>query len=382
MGIAPPALVVGAARQPLPFGLFSVFSMRPASSDRWESGVQWETITCDPVDGIGAWVPELSEVQTVTITGAPTGGTFTLTYSGQTTATIAYNAAASLVQTRLENLSNIEVGDVTVAGANGGPYTVTFRQNLVDSGDVPAMTANGAALTGGTSPAVEVAETTKGTSTTGLPKDLAANKGTDGAATEFTVYGHFHCSPVGYSVQAAQDMATMHLLSREEARVEQAFWTGDLGNHPHLFGSTVLGGGAVQPSVGIALLEDWIATNYGSLGIMHMTRGSATVLAAEDLVAASAGRLATTLGTPVVAGSGYDNTSPAGVAASAGHAWIYVSPAIFGYRSEPFTSSNRAGDLFDSGQNDLYAVAERTYLLGFDPCGSAAVEIVLPSLPA
>jgi hypothetical protein len=39
----------------------------------------------------------VNEVQTVTITGTPTGGTFTLTSTGATTAAIAYNAAASAV---------------------------------------------------------------------------------------------------------------------------------------------------------------------------------------------------------------------------------------------------------------------------------------------
>jgi hypothetical protein len=36
--------------------------------------------------------PGTNEIQQVAITGGPTGGTFTLTYSGQTTGAIAYNA--------------------------------------------------------------------------------------------------------------------------------------------------------------------------------------------------------------------------------------------------------------------------------------------------
>jgi hypothetical protein len=134
----------------------------------------------------------------------------------------------------------------------------------------------------------------------------------------------------------------------------------------------------VTLATGIALLEDYIATEYGSLGLIHCTRGTATVLAAEDLISNTGGRLTTTIGTPVVAGAGYPGTSPAGAEPAAGRAWVYVTPAVFGYRSEPFTSSNRAGDLFDRGQNDLYAVAERTYLLGYDPCGVGAVEVLLP----
>ncbi|MEU1908368.1 hypothetical protein [Streptomyces hygroscopicus] len=101
-----------------------------------------------------------NEVQTVTITGGPTGGTFTLTFSGQTTAAIAYNATAAAVQTALEGLSNVNPGDMTVTGNAGGPYTVTFGgQYLGDN--VAQMTATGS-FTGGTSPAVAVTTTTAG----------------------------------------------------------------------------------------------------------------------------------------------------------------------------------------------------------------------------
>lgn len=102
-----------------------------------------------------------NEIQTVTITGGPTGGTFTLTWSGQTTAAIAYNATAAAVQTALEALSNIAPGDITVTGNAGGPYTVTWGGvHLGD--DVAALTASGASLTGGTTPGVTIATTTAG----------------------------------------------------------------------------------------------------------------------------------------------------------------------------------------------------------------------------
>jgi hypothetical protein len=105
--------------------------------------------------------PDSNEVQTVTISGAPSGGTFTLTYAGQTTSAIAYNATAAAVEDALEALSNIEPGDVAVTGSAGGPYTVTFA-GLLAATNVAAMTASGASLTGGTTPAVTVATATGG----------------------------------------------------------------------------------------------------------------------------------------------------------------------------------------------------------------------------
>ena len=100
-----------------------------------------------------------AEVQTVTITGSPTGGTFTLTANGQTTGAIAYNATAAAVRTALNALNGVNV--TTTGGAlPGTAVTVTFQS---PTGDVSQMTAAGS-FTGGTSPAVSVATTTGGLS--------------------------------------------------------------------------------------------------------------------------------------------------------------------------------------------------------------------------
>jgi hypothetical protein len=102
-------------------------------------------------------------VQTVTVTGTPTGGTFTLTWNGQTTAPIAYNATATAVQTAVNALPG--ASSVT---ATGGPLpagvVLTFPALISQA----ALTANGAALTGGTTPAVTVAQTTPGIQTTNM----------------------------------------------------------------------------------------------------------------------------------------------------------------------------------------------------------------------
>lgn len=102
------------------------------------------------------------EVQRATITGTPTGGTFTLTYAGQTTTPIAYNATPAAVQSALEALSNVGVGDIVVTGGPGPatPYTFTFQGGLADL-DVALMTATGS-FTGGTTPAIAITVITPG----------------------------------------------------------------------------------------------------------------------------------------------------------------------------------------------------------------------------
>lgn len=107
--------------------------------------------------GTGPTQAGTSEVQTVTVTGAPTGGTFTLTFDGETTSAIPFDATPTAVQDALNALSNLD--GVAVTGGAGGPYTVTFPDSM---GDVPQMTGDGSGLTGGTTPAVDVVTTTPG----------------------------------------------------------------------------------------------------------------------------------------------------------------------------------------------------------------------------
>jgi hypothetical protein len=109
-----------------------------------------------------AVVGGVNEVQTVTITGAPTGGTFTLTYEGATTAAIAYNAAASAVASAVAALPNVGTGNVAGGGGAlpGTPVTLTFQGSLAKR-NVTQLTA-AAAFTGGTTPAISVATTTAG----------------------------------------------------------------------------------------------------------------------------------------------------------------------------------------------------------------------------
>jgi YD repeat-containing protein len=101
------------------------------------------------------------EVQQVALTGSPTGGTFTLSFGGQTTSGIAYNASASAVQSALQALSSIGSGNALVSGAAGGPWQVRFAGALAGA-DQAQLTANAAGLTGGSSPAVAVTTTSQG----------------------------------------------------------------------------------------------------------------------------------------------------------------------------------------------------------------------------
>jgi type 1 glutamine amidotransferase len=97
-----------------------------------------------------------NESQSITVANA-TGGTFTLTFDGQTTAPIPFPLDNAAIESALEGLSNVD--DVAVTG--GGARTVNFRGSLSET-DVPQMTADGSGLTSATTATVTIATTTAG----------------------------------------------------------------------------------------------------------------------------------------------------------------------------------------------------------------------------
>ena len=96
------------------------------------------------------------EVQTWTISGTPTGGTFTPEIAGYSAIpSQAYNVSTANLATALTTAIG---ATVTVTGTAGSSYVVTFPAS---HGDVPLATFV-TAFTGGTTPSISATETTKG----------------------------------------------------------------------------------------------------------------------------------------------------------------------------------------------------------------------------
>lgn len=89
----------------------------------------------------------INERQTIRVTG--TGGTFTLSFNGQVTGAIAYNASAAAIANALIALSNIGPADVLLTGGpvNAADVTVEFVGAL-GGANQPQMVSSGALLTG------------------------------------------------------------------------------------------------------------------------------------------------------------------------------------------------------------------------------------------
>jgi flagellar capping protein FliD len=116
------------------------------------------------VDGFPSTAP-VSEVQYLTFTDdGSSGDTYTLTYDGQTTAAINFDASVGEVQAALEALSNVSAGDITVGGNDldmngGGIMTFTFSDTL---GDVNMLVIDTSNLTPPTASEWVISEDTKG----------------------------------------------------------------------------------------------------------------------------------------------------------------------------------------------------------------------------
>ena len=101
----------------------------------------------------GLWVPYVLDSESVSIAVDATGGTFTVTIEGQTSAAIAFNATAAAVQAALELLPGVGPGDLAVTGGPGAaggatPYVIAWQGRYAGE-NAPTVTTGAGSLTGG-----------------------------------------------------------------------------------------------------------------------------------------------------------------------------------------------------------------------------------------
>jgi hypothetical protein len=195
-------------------------------------------------------------------------------------------------------------------------------------------------------------------------------------ATPFVVHGSWQCAKLGTTVEAAARAARAQLEIGEQQAVEWELWTGTAGAGPRLAHPDTVDLGEVRCATDLlAAIEDYTAAAFNANPVIHVPRPVVPYLVADHLITTVAGsRLETTLGVPVAAGAGYAeaNTGPDGTPAPAGSWWVYVTGPIKVWRG-PIVAVPDPGEAgFMRCSNELVALAERTYLVGWD-CITAAV---------
>lgn len=140
------------------------------------------------ISSAGAPSAGTSAVWTVTIGGTPTAGTFTISYSGETSGAITWSATnATLlgnINTALNAMDTFSNGDLVATDsslvAGIGDLLLTFSGNLTKMVIPGALTVT-SSLTG-TTPTLAIAETTPGVTATGrgLGKGVLCTDTTNG----------------------------------------------------------------------------------------------------------------------------------------------------------------------------------------------------------
>lgn len=128
-----------------------------------------------PYTNAGAPSAGTSEVQTLTIGGTPTGGTFQMKFEGRTSGDITWSSTNSTLFSNMNTAMDAAFGTSSIVATAGtitsgiGTVTLTFGGNYAKRA-VPTMSIAQNALTG-TSPTLAVAETTPGVDATarGIP---------------------------------------------------------------------------------------------------------------------------------------------------------------------------------------------------------------------
>lgn len=204
-----------------------------------------------------------------------------------------------------------------------------------------------------------------------------------GDASPFSVMGSWTCALAGYSPEDGQAKATRNLLDGEQHAVEWALWTGEADAFAPLDPDQAYHGPRFAhpstPVIGtvhcardlLAVIEQYTSHHYVGTPIIHAPRSALSYL--DEQVMVTGQRLETKLGVPIVAGAGYSeaNTGPDGTRPAVGSYWVYVTGAMLVYRSEVFTPPEATAGFYRCN-NEFVALAERTYLAGWD-CFTAAV---------
>lgn len=209
-------------------------------------------------------------------------------------------------------------------------------------------------------------------------------------ATPFTVYVEVDCSaPAFWDDKEAYVRTAFERV--EQWQLENIFWTGTVAGVanaalPHLAATTAIIESGLgynttlqqavtqvahvnpSPAEAIGEVEKALANCLrGVQGVIHIPAQFAPIMGAQNLLVSDGPRLRTHNGNLVVLGNGYPGTAPDGSSPAAGHTWIYATGPIFAYRSDITVLLNNNAS-FSRTDNTVKAIAERTYLLGYDCC--------------
>lgn len=193
----------------------------------------------------------------------------------------------------------------------------------------------------------------------------------------FHLYAALDCKTTTLEAMGAEVRTVFEL--GEQRAIETEVWNRVLATGATtVLNATSLPADAFTVTGGIAALESHMASLYGGRATLHSDRGVAAY-AAQNYEIQPGGRIKeTVLGSAWAFYGGSPNTSPAGVAAPSGYAWMYATSQLvirrFPVDVLPDETNQRIR--YNPLTNEPYVLAERTYVPSVE-CVRAAVLVCL-----
>ena len=133
---------------------------------------------------VGAPGAAIDEVQTFTTNAVATGGTFRISYKGDQTAPIAYDATATEVNTAIALLEGISAGDIVMTAGDEIDAATTIVMTLLSTlgPDIEMLSWDIDGITGGTT-TIEGVRTTKGEQANVVKESRALSFSAEAAGT-------------------------------------------------------------------------------------------------------------------------------------------------------------------------------------------------------
>lgn len=227
-------------------------------------------------------------------------------------------------------------------------------------------------------------DATPGSPTPDNPAAKTFDRPTAAVYEPVSVYAGLTCSTFGFSFDEGQ-VAVLEQLSLGEQRALESFYMERVLCGYAAGNDLTPAAGALSSTVGIGLLESWLATNYGGVGVLHVPIGAAAMLGRDRIVNefGDPTGLRTLAGNCVVLGGGYSaNLGPATPGpgcevADAGEMWIYITPPVRVRRSDPVLVAANEGQSVRSATNDRFALAESAFVVETACPIAAAVRVVI-----
>ena len=220
---------------------------------------------------------------------------------------------------------------------------------------------------------------------------IASADSPENGSWPFGVIARYECYTPGYTVEQRREIARKQAEAGSQKAVEHELWTGQIAQAsnrldvPYLNNNGAVDvGGPVKAALAVAKLEQALADcGLGTQGVIHLTRQAAVVAASQNVIERDGDKLFTALGTPVVAGVGYD---PAVTPAAPKNSPVPAPPALgprpdnqYGFATGPvyvrLGGVEIIGEHLDHSTNVIETLAGRPAAVYWDSCCTASVQI-------